>query len=120
MENVSECCVRIDFLTSILTFLSDFLIVTMRDTTATIRDTATRDTTSTSTTSTQGKKKSVVLGEQIAENFDYAMTPRIDLLQSENATAWIYARLTIQYFGERFRYRTDTYIGKWIRIYCFH
>ncbi len=84
----------------------------MRDTTTMIRETTTRDATSTSTTSSQSKKKSVVLGEQVAENFDYAMTPRVDLLQSENATAWIYARLTIQYFGERFRYRTDTYIGK--------
>ena len=60
----------------------------------------------------QRKNSIRVLGEQVAADFDYAMTPRIDLLLHENPTAWIYARLTIQHFGERFRFRTDTYVGK--------
>lgn len=60
-----------------------------------------------------GSKNSThVLGERVVGNFEYAMTPRIDLLLHENPTAWIYARLTIQHFGERFRYRTDIYVGK--------
>jgi hypothetical protein len=53
-----------------------------------------------------------VLGEHATEDLEYAMTPRVNLLQPENATAWIFARLTIQNFGERFRFRTDTYMGK--------
>ena len=53
-----------------------------------------------------------VVGEKFAENLKLAMTPRINFLQPDNATAWIYARLAIQHFGERFRYRTDIYTGK--------
>jgi hypothetical protein len=53
-----------------------------------------------------------VLGEHVTEDLEYAMTPRVNLLQPENATAWVFARLTIQNFGERFRFRTDTYMGK--------
>lgn len=53
-----------------------------------------------------------VLGEKFAENFNMAMNPRIDFLIPDNATAWLYARLTIQHFGERFRVRTDIYISK--------
>lgn len=71
-------------------------------------------TPSVSSKSSAQKKNSVVLGEKSADNFDVAMIPRVNLLQSENSTAWIYARLTIQNFGERFRFRTDSYIGKLI------
>jgi hypothetical protein len=40
-----------------------------------------------------------------------SLMPRINLYHSQNATAWLYARLTIQNFGERFRFRTDVYTG---------
>jgi hypothetical protein len=56
--------------------------------------------------------KNTMLGEKLAEHLDLAMIPRVNLLQSENSTAWIYARLAIQHFGERFRFRTDGYTGQ--------
>lgn len=56
--------------------------------------------------------RATIIGEKFAENLGMAMNPRIDFLNPDNATAWLYARLTIQHFGERFRSRTDIYISK--------
>ncbi len=53
-----------------------------------------------------------VLGTKETKNFDFAMIPRIDLYMNENAIAWSYARATIQNFGDRFRCRVDSYLGK--------
>jgi hypothetical protein len=57
-----------------------------------------------------------VIGERFAANLSFAVVPRVDLQFAENSIAWIYARLAIQNFGERFRYRTDIYIGKYFFI----
>ena len=64
------------------------------------------------------KPKEGKFGEQLAEHFSYAMVPKVNLMYPENSTAWIYARLVIQNFGERFRYRTDIYIGKLFHLDC--
>lgn len=57
------------------------------------------------------EKHTSKFGEKLAEHLSFAMVPKVNLLYPENSTAWIYARLTIQNFGERFRNRTDIYIG---------
>jgi hypothetical protein len=51
-------------------------------------------------------------GEKLAKHLSFAMIPKVNLLYPENSTAWIFARLSIQNFGERFRNRTDIYLGK--------
>ncbi len=48
------------------------------------------------------------------ESKTFAMVPKVDLYFADNATAWIYTRLAIQNFGQRFRFRTDIYIGEWL------
>ena len=38
--------------------------------------------------------------------------PKVDLHIPANANAWVFCRLAIQHFGERYRHRTNSYIGK--------
>ena len=52
-------------------------------------------------------------GETIPEHLSLAIIPRLDFSYPENVTAWLYARLAIQNFGVRFRYRSDIYVGKY-------
>jgi hypothetical protein len=56
-------------------------------------------------------------GNKKPQHLSLAMIPRLDLSYAENATAWIYARLTIQNFGSRFRFRTDIYLGKCLTVF---
>lgn len=48
----------------------------------------------------------------VNQGMTFATVPKIELYYADNATAWIYARLVVQNFGLRFRFRTDVYIGK--------
>ncbi len=59
-------------------------------------------------------RMSVVLGENIAREAAFALTPRVTFRYAENVIGWLYTRLTIQHFGDRFRARIDLYVGKWI------
>jgi hypothetical protein len=52
-----------------------------------------------------------VIGEQIATDSHTAITPRISFQHPQNAMCWAYTRLIVQNFGERFRFRLDTYVG---------
>jgi hypothetical protein len=60
----------------------------------------------------QEDRDSEVLGENIARASSYAVTPRVSFNYPENVIAWLYTRLTIQHFGDRFRFRIDAYVGK--------
>jgi hypothetical protein len=60
----------------------------------------------------QPSERGAVLGVKMNPNLNLAMTPRADLSLNENAVAWSYARATIQNFGDRFRCRIDSYLGK--------
>ncbi len=53
-----------------------------------------------------------VIGEQIAADCKYSITPRLSFHHPQNVIAWTYVRLIIQNFGERFRFRLDSYVGE--------
>jgi hypothetical protein len=51
-------------------------------------------------------------GERLAEDNLPAEVPRLDMDYIENILAWTYCRLAMQNFGDRYRFRTDIYVGK--------
>jgi hypothetical protein len=70
--------------------------------------------------SEEDNRESIVLGERIAQESSFAITPRISFNYPENVLAWLYARLAIQHFGDRFRNRIDIYVGKLAQFkHCF-
>ena len=56
------------------------------------------------------KARSSVLGERIYKDNEYHMLPRIDFNSSHNIVAWTHARLVMQNFGERFKFRLELYV----------
>lgn len=58
---------------------------------------------------------SSILGETFADEASCARVPRITFQHPQNVLAWTYARLALQNFGDRFRFRMDCYIGKLLR-----
>jgi len=56
-------------------------------------------------------RESFVLGERLARDNGYAMVPRISFEHPQNVIAWVYCRVAIQNFGDRFRHRIDIYVG---------
>ncbi len=59
-------------------------------------------------------RETEVLGEYHARNHGYALIPRISFHYPQNIIAWTYCRVTMQHFGDRFRARIDSYVGKTI------
>lgn len=53
-----------------------------------------------------------VLGERQVKDLSLACPPRMAFEFPQNILAWTYARLTIQNYGTRFRYRIGTYVGE--------
>lgn len=61
-----------------------------------------------------------IIGEQIARDTYFAVTPRLNLAHPQNIIGWAYCRLVVQNFGERFRVRLNTYVGELCSCcYCF-
>lgn len=54
---------------------------------------------------------SSALGERYVDESSCARIPRITFEFPQNVLAWLYARLAIQNFGDRFRYRMDAYVA---------
>lgn len=63
----------------------------------------------THTTDKQDKRGSV-LGERIYRDNELPLLPRINFDHSHNIVAWTHARLVMQNFGERFRFRIELYV----------
>lgn len=57
------------------------------------------------------RRRSAVLGERYVDESSSARIPRITFEFPQNVLAWLYARLAIQNFGDRFRYRMDAYLA---------
>lgn len=57
------------------------------------------------------QRSSRVIGEKVADHGSEALIPRVNFNFPENIMAWAYLRITIQSFGDRFRFRTDIYAG---------
>lgn len=67
-------------------------------------------------TSTFNPRASNVIGEKAAVHGEEALIPRVAFEFPENILSWAYLRITIQAFGERFRYRTDIYVGMTLTV----
>lgn len=52
-----------------------------------------------------------IAGERLAVDGGRAAVPRLSFDTAQNVLAWTYARLVIQNFGDRFRFRIDIYVG---------
>jgi hypothetical protein len=61
-------------------------------------------------------RASNVIGEKAAVHGEEALIPRVAFEFPENILSWAYLRITIQAFGERFRYRTDIYVGMTLAV----
>lgn len=57
------------------------------------------------------KMRFAEFGVKSMKDGDGSHIPQISFKSSENIIGWTYARLVLQHFGERFRYRVDTYTG---------
>jgi len=55
-------------------------------------------------------KRTSVLGERIYKDNQCHMLPRINFNESHNIVAWTHARLVMQNFGERFKFRLEMYV----------
>lgn len=55
-------------------------------------------------------KVNKVLGERIYKDNERPLLPRICFDNSHNIVAWVHARLVMQNFGERFRFRLEMYV----------
>ena len=53
-----------------------------------------------------------VLGRVQVKEDEYINLPRLNMKHDSNVVAWTYARLMLQYFGDRFRFRLDIFVGK--------
>lgn len=61
------------------------------------------------------------IGERLAEDGGRAEIPRVSFDDVDNVLAWTFARLTLQNFGDRFRFRIDIYVGmccSHLALYC--
>eukprot|EP01033_Poteriospumella_lacustris_P007799 gene7799-5610_t len=56
------------------------------------------------------------IGERLAEDGGRAEIPRVSFDDVDNVLAWTFARLALQNFGDRFRFRIDIYVGGTIAI----
>jgi hypothetical protein len=56
------------------------------------------------------KDINAVLGEHIYRDNETYLLPRVCFDVPGNVVGWTHARLTIQYFGERFRFRLELYV----------
>lgn len=56
------------------------------------------------------------IGERLAEDGGRAEIPRVSFDDVDNVLAWTFARLALQNFGDRFRFRIDIYVG----MLCVH
>jgi hypothetical protein len=57
------------------------------------------------------------IGERIAEENGVPVVPRLSFQDVHNITSWTYARLILQNFGERYRFRMDLYVGGTIVLF---
>lgn len=64
-----------------------------------------------SVSSRELKLRFAEFGVKSMKEGDGSHIPQISFKSSENIIGWTYARLVVQNFGERFRYRVDTYTG---------
>lgn len=71
-----------------------------------------------SVSSRELKLRFAEFGVKSMKEGDGSHIPQISFKCSENIIGWTYARLVVQNFGERFRYRVDTYTGTTGYIMC--
>ena len=53
-----------------------------------------------------------VLGRVQVKEDEYINLPRLNMKHDSNVVAWTYARMMLQYFGDRFRFRLDIFVGE--------